>query len=62
MKTLNIIATILVVVWGVNWGLYIFDINLVNLILWSIPILEKIVYGLVALSSLLVLFNLFNND
>lgn len=62
MKTLNIIATVLVAVWGLNWGLYVFDINLVNLILWTIPVLEKLVYILVGLSSLLVLFNLFVKD
>lgn len=59
MKTINMIATILVVVWGLNWWLYVFDINLVNIILGSIPVLESAVYLLVAVSSLIVLFNLF---
>lgn len=58
MKTINIIAKILLVVWWLNWGLYVFDINLVNIIFGSIPILENTVYLLVALSALIVLVNL----
>ena len=62
MKQVNMLATILVVVWGLNWGLYVFDMNLVNMILWGVPMLENAVYIVVAISAVVVLVNLFNQD
>ncbi|MEK7103358.1 MAG: DUF378 domain-containing protein [Patescibacteria group bacterium] len=57
MKALHIIAFILVIIGGLNWGLVgIFDFNLVDALLNSIPVLEKIVYILVGLSALVLLF------
>lgn len=53
MKALHIIAFILIVVGGINWGLIgLFDFNLVNTILSSVPAVERIVYVLVGLSAL----------
>ena len=52
MKTLNFISMLLLVVGGLNWGLYSFGTNLVSMIFGAIPMLEKIIYLLVALSAL----------
>ncbi|MBS3076145.1 DUF378 domain-containing protein [Candidatus Pacearchaeota archaeon] len=59
MKTIDWIARILVIVGALNWGLAIWDINLVTLALGSIPILVSIVYALVALSGIWELIALF---
>ncbi len=54
---LDWIATILVVIGGINWGLVgLFDLDLVETILGSIPILQKIVYILVGLSALYMIY------
>lgn len=46
------IAEILVIIGGLNWGLVgLLDLDLVQLILGSIPILAKAVYVLVGLSA-----------
>ena len=42
----------LVVVGGLNWGLYAFGFNLVSILLGWMPILEKVVYVLVALAAI----------
>ena len=53
MKTLNWIAVILVIIGAVNWGLIgLLNLDLVALILGSIPVLLKLVYILVGLSGL----------
>lgn len=52
MKTVDVIAAILLVVGGLNWGLIgLFDFNIVNLIFGSLPILERIVYVVVGLAA-----------
>lgn len=51
MKNLHLIAWILLVVGGLNWLLYAFEFNLVNLIFGSISWLEKLVYILIGLSA-----------
>ncbi len=62
MKILHIIAFILLVIGGLNWGLVgIGDFlganwNVVHLILGSLPALEWIVYILVGLSAVYLLF------
>ena len=62
MKALHIIAFILLVIGGLNWGLVGIggfvggDWNVVHLILGGVPVLEWIVYVLVGLSALLLLF------
>ena len=56
MKVLHIIAFILVVVGGLNWGLVgLGNWNVVNMILGSMPVVERVVYVLVGLSTLLIL-------
>jgi uncharacterized membrane protein YuzA (DUF378 family) len=57
MKKLNvidIIALILLIIGGLNWGLALFNINLVPLI-FRVDILVKIVYALVGLSAIYIL-------
>jgi len=58
MKGLQQIATILVIIGALNWGLIgLFNLNLVNAILGSMGWLEKLVYILVGLSGILALAN-----
>ncbi len=45
-------ALILIVVGAVNWGLAVFDFNLVTFLLDAIPYAVKVVYGLVGLAGL----------
>lgn len=53
MKVLNWIATILVIVGALNWGLVgIFEFNLVNAIFGVGSLLSRVVYTLVGLSGL----------
>jgi uncharacterized membrane protein YuzA (DUF378 family) len=53
MKALHMIAFVLVVVGGLNWGLVgAFEFNLVTKLLGSWPMVETIVYVLVGLSAL----------
>jgi hypothetical protein len=54
-KILDIVALVLVIVGGLNWGLAIADINLVTMLFGSIPVLVTAVYALVALSALYVI-------
>ena len=59
-EKLDMIAKILVVIGALNWGLIGIgafigsNLNVVNLILGSIPVLERIVYILVGISGVLV--------
>lgn len=60
----SMIAKILVVVGGLNWGLVGIGMflggdswNLVNMIFGSMPILEAVVYLLVAVSAIVMLFD-----
>ncbi len=65
MRTLEIIATTLIIIGAINWGLVgLFDFNLVALICGGAEsMLTKIVYILVGISGLLgikVLIELFD--
>lgn len=56
MKLLHTVAFLLTVVGAINWGLVAaFDLNLVMLLLGSMPVLEKLVYILVGLSGVFLL-------
>jgi len=58
MKGLQQVASILVVVGALNWGLVgLLDLNVVHVVLGSVAGLEKIVYILVGLSGVLALAN-----
>ena len=53
---LSLISLILVIIGGLNWGLFgLFNFNLVEFVLGSIPIAAKIVYVLIGLSALYML-------
>ena len=52
MKIIKIIAMILVIVGGLNWGLVgLFDIDLVAAIFGAMSAISRIVYTLVGLSA-----------
>ena len=59
--TMSKIGGILVIIGGLNWGLYGIgmligtNLNVVNLILGSMPTLEAIVYVLVGIATVMVL-------
>lgn len=54
MRTLDVIATVLLIAGGLNWGLWgVFQYDLVAALLGSnTALLSKIVYGLVGLAAL----------
>ncbi|MDD3645771.1 MAG: DUF378 domain-containing protein [Candidatus Gracilibacteria bacterium] len=57
MKTLNIIANILLVIGGLNWGLVgAFDFNLVTFIFGVGIIWSDIIYILVGIAALYTVF------
>jgi len=57
MKTVSIIAMILVIVGGLNWGLVgFFDFDLVAAIFGDMSVLSRIVYDLVGISALYLIF------
>jgi uncharacterized membrane protein YuzA (DUF378 family) len=53
MKTIDLLAFILVVIGGINWGLVgAFNYNLVTSLLGDASMMTKAVYGLVGLGAL----------
>lgn len=55
MKNLYLLAVVLVVVGGLNWGLWAaFKFDLVAAILGDYSFLARVVYGLVGVSALVV--------
>ena len=52
LNTLDLIALVLVIIGGLNWGLVAFGYNLVTAILDSVPWLVTLVYALVGLSAI----------
>lgn len=57
LSVIDIIALILLIIGGLNWGLAIFNINLVPLI-FRLDIVIKVVYALVGLSALYILISI----
>ncbi len=58
MKMVHMVAFILTIVGGVNWGLVgLFKFNLVSSLLGSMPMLEMIVYILVGASAVYLALN-----
>ena len=51
MKSLHGVAFILLIVGGLNWGLAAFGFNLVNMLVGTWPMVEKLVYLLVGVSA-----------
>jgi hypothetical protein len=57
MDIIEKIALVLVIIGGLNWGLYgLFGLDLVATVFGSMTILSKIVYVLVGLSALYATF------
>lgn len=57
-STLDWVTLVLVIVGGLNWGLVgLLQIDLVELILGSIPILQRIVYVLVGVSAAYMIYS-----
>ncbi len=62
MQHIGKIAQILLIVGGINWGLDAWaGIDLVDMIFGSIPMLAKVVYGLVGLSGLYAAYNMVSS-
>jgi len=61
MKYLKQIAYVLLIIGGLNWGVYgVSGYDLVDVLLGSIPMIANIVYVLVGLSALYVILNRFS--
>lgn len=57
MKTLDIIAIVLLIIGGLNWGLVgIFNINLVQLLV-GVGFLAKVIYALVGASAIYSIYS-----
>ncbi|MBW3017965.1 DUF378 domain-containing protein [Candidatus Woesearchaeota archaeon] len=54
-SVLDWIALVLVIVGGLNWGLAVFNFNLVGFLLGA-GVVAKVVYALVGLSALYMLY------
>lgn len=52
-------AKILVIVGGINWGLALFNINLVLTVFGALPLLVKIVYGAIGASAVYLAYEMF---
>ena len=59
MDALHKTALVIAAIGAINWGLFAFGYDLVNLILGSVDILAKIVYIVIGLSGILVLVKAF---
>ncbi len=56
-STLDMLALALVIIGGLNWGLVgLLNLDLVQLLLGSIPILAQIVYIVVGLAALYMIY------
>ncbi|MDF0592080.1 DUF378 domain-containing protein [Methanotrichaceae archaeon M04Ac] len=52
LAPIDMLAIVLVIIGGLNWGLYAFGFNLVSRLLGWMPILETVVYVVVALAAI----------
>ena len=53
LNWLDITALVLVIIGGLNWGLVgAFDFYLVDQLLFAVPVVAKIIYGLVGLAAI----------
>ncbi|KAF3361693.1 Uncharacterized protein PHSC3_001816 [Chlamydiales bacterium STE3] len=57
MKNLEVIATILLLIGGLNWGLVgLFDFNLVTFLFGQFPAIVRAIYAVVGLAALYQVF------
>ena len=62
-KTLNMVADVLLIIGGLNWGLVgVADWNLVDSLFGAWPALVSIIYILVGLSALYALWMMFQKE
>ena len=60
LKNIDLIAKILVIIGGLNWLLVgLINLDLVQRIFGSIPLLAKIIYVIVGLSALYMLYGMY---
>lgn len=58
MKWVELVGTLLVVVGALNWGLVgLLNLNVVNMLLGSMPVVEQVVYVLVGVAGLWLLWD-----
>lgn len=63
MKYLNLLAMVLLLVGGLNWGLVgIFNYNLVTSLLGDATMMTKVVYGLVGVCALYEAFQFIQKN
>ncbi|MBI2672464.1 DUF378 domain-containing protein [Candidatus Woesearchaeota archaeon] len=54
----DLVALVLVIVGGLNWGLVgLFDFDLVAVVLGAVPVVQRLVYVLVGLSAAYMLYS-----
>ena len=59
-NSLEMIAGLLVIIGGLNWGLVgLLNLDLVQLIFGFMPVLQKLVYILVGLSALYMIYAMY---
>lgn len=57
------ICLVFTIIGGITWGIYgLFDINIVSTIAGSIPIIERLIYIIVGLCSIINIGLLFKNN
>jgi uncharacterized membrane protein YuzA (DUF378 family) len=56
MRVVDVIAALLLIVGGLNWGLTTLNSNLVEFAFGRIPMLPKIIYILVAIAAIYQMF------
>lgn len=57
MRSMDILMIVLLVIGGLNWGLFgLFSFNLVEFLFGGLPWLSKTIYGLVGFSALYEVF------
>jgi uncharacterized protein len=57
MRIVDIIAVVLLIIGGLNWGLVgLFDFNLVTVVFGTLPVLVKLIYILVGVAALYQIF------
>lgn len=57
MKTLDVLAAVLLVIGGLNWGLIgLFEFNLVGFIAGHIPVIARTIYTIVGIAAIYQIF------
>lgn len=60
---INLVAIILLVIGGINWGLIgLLNLNVIYSIFGSVPLLERLIYILIGLAAAYVIYKLFKKE